>query len=229
MESTLRFKRTFFPPGVRAEYTLELHSPTPFLPLLVDAALREIIAPLILNKKSISNLKGRDRVNVLNAGLAPRYQPSGDEFFYVAGEIVSSPRASGGQEFSVAINSTFLPSEVSEMLHAPELIWRGLPKEVPLMKLGRIIPVRINKFRLGFDVFHQRRVSSLMGAVPTVTQTILLEADQHRCDISIVAEDLKSRTQEILKRDELFARISRSIEAAFGLNIQQDYESKARS
>jgi hypothetical protein len=66
-----------------------------------------------------------------------------------------------------------------------------------------------------------------MGSVPTVTQTVLLESDERRCDISIVAEDLKSRAQEILKREELFDRFSRTVEAAFGVSIKQDYESKA--
>lgn len=189
--------------------------------------MHELIAPLLLGKKQVSNMKGRDQRNLMAVGTPPRFLPSADEFLFVYGKIVGAPRDVEGQDFSVEVTSTFLPSEYKEMLHAPELKVKGLPESAVVEKIGRVIPLRIQRFRMGFDIFQASLSSSFFGSVPTVTQTLLVEADERRCDVSINADGLKSRDQLPLTQDQIFERLGVALRKVFQFDLAADYQNAA--
>ncbi len=228
-QSALEIQRTWLPLGFCAEYRLQFHPEKLYLPLLADALLHHIVGPVILSRQEISTMKGRDRLNLIDASIPTGLQPAADEFFFAAGAITHSPRSRNPQEqFCLAVESKFLPSSYSGMAHAAEIRRQQFPADVDILKLGRLIPVHLQVLRLGIDIFKPRFFSSLFGLVPTVSQTVLLEASENSCIMKINADGLAHRTELPLGLDRLFERLSTALEAVFAFNALEDYQSKLR-
>jgi hypothetical protein len=227
MKSSLSSKRCFLPPGYRIEFRASIEMQSVYLPELVDAGFRELLGPLVLDQEPIVNLKGRDQRNVIDLNMPATIAPSSDEFCFVGGSICRSPRDPKGHDFSVALNSKFIANEESHhMLHVCEIERRVLPDWVDVKRIGRLPGLCIKVFRLGIDVFDSRYLSSLIGLVPTVSQTLLVEATPAKCEISVIAEGLKSKSDTPLQRSELWDRLQRILLRGLHYELQADYNEK---
>lgn len=224
MTSSLLAKKSFLPPGYRIEYRAAIESRNTYLPKLVDASFRELIEPLVLKCAPIVNLKGRDQMNLINREIAVSLMPNADEFCFASGIITKLPKSDKGQEFSIAVNSKFVANEETpHMLHLAQVERHAFPESVPVETVGRIPAVRLKLFRLGFDIFESRFLSSLIGTVPTVWQTLLVEADERKCEVSVVAEGLKSKHEFPLQKSEIWQRLQTVLSVALGFNLESDY------
>lgn len=230
MNSSLQIKRTFLPPGYRHEYRATIESKNTYLPKLVDASFRRLIEPLVLKCAPIVNMKGRDQRNLISQNIPVSAMPNADEFCFAAGIITKSPKAEKGQEFSIAVNSKFIANEESHhMLHVAAVDRHSFPADVPVEFVGRLPAVRLKFFRLGFDLFETRFLSSLIGLVPTVTQTLLIEADEKKCELSIIAEGLKKESALPLQRAEMWSTLGEILTNCLGFDFRADYTSKTKA
>jgi hypothetical protein len=225
--SSLDAKKKLFPPGVRVEYRAMIESKAMYLPNLVDLAVKELISPSVLTGNPIIDLKGRDQRNLIDDSGFSAMAPTGDEFCFIGGKIgLRSPRDLQ-ESFSLSLLSRYVESpDNAHIAHVCEIDRRNLPEFVPIEKIGRAVPLHIQVFRLGFDVFQRRFMSSFLGTVPTATQTLLLEADEKKCLISIIADGLKSKADPVLQKAELGARLQRVVKKALGFDFESDYRSK---
>ena len=229
MNSSLQVKRTFLPPGYRAEYHAVIECPHIYLPKLIDASFRQLIDPLVLRRTPIVNLKGRDQRNLIESNIPVTFLPTADEFCFAAGMITKSPKADKGQEFTIAVNSKFIANEKTvHMLHIGDVERHGFPADVLVESVGRLPALHIKTFRLGFDIFETRFLSSLIGLVPTVSQTLLVEADEKKCVLRIVAEGLKSKAEIPLQRDDIWKRLESILSESLRFELDTDYQKQLK-
>ncbi|MBN8549319.1 MAG: hypothetical protein J0M12_08405 [Deltaproteobacteria bacterium] len=226
MNSSLVTKCAYLPLGYRCEYRATLTSKEVYLPDFIDSTLRSLVECLVLKTSPIVNLKGRDQRNLIDPNIPATLLPSADEFCFIGGEITSSPKTPG-QEFAVAVNSKFIANEKSHhMLHVCEIERRSFPADIKIEDIGRLPALHIKHFRLGFDIFESRFLSSLIGLIPTVSQTLLVEATEQSCEISISAEGLKKRQELPLQRHEIWDRLRNALLDTLHFDIEADYRSK---
>lgn len=225
IESELSVRRTLLPFGFHSVYRADILAQQIYLPQLVDAAIREIVAPLVLGREKLVDFKGRDRQNLIDRSIPAQMYPRADELFFVAGSIVSSPLAKkSAGDFQVAVESMYVPSPDNHMLHSPQVRREGLPADIALTVLGRLIPVRLRYFRLGFDLYKPRFLSSTIGLVSLVTQTLLIEADEKNCIVSVDATGLRRKDETPLQAYELGQCLQRVLQHVFQFDFRGDYQ-----
>lgn len=230
MSSTLQLKRSYLPLGYKSDYHALIKASGIFLPILVDLSLKALVEYVLQKSDPLIDLKGRDQRNLIDPNIPATLLPTADEFCFVAGAITKSPKAAAdGRDFSIAVNSGFIANEKDHhMLHVPSIERRDFPADVRLETIGRLPGVHIQRFRLGFDIFESRFLSSLIGLVPTVSQTLLLEADEQKCEISIVAEGMRIRNEQPLQRLEIWERIRMAVLQALDFDVESDYQSQVQ-
>lgn len=200
---------------------------------LVFRCLNELLPSAALQGGEISDLKGRDFQSVIDPGIPPEYMPVGEELAFAAGRVYldpddlvkGAPKSGGGEPWELRLSSTFKEfSGTHHITHRSSLARRGeLPQFVALADIATAVPVRLERFRLGLELFQSRFLYGMLGYTPTVSQSLLIEADEKRIFLKIFAEALKAPDVRPLQADGLFEKLSAILRDELGFDLEKEY------
>jgi hypothetical protein len=191
MKSSLSIRRTFIPFGYSSEYGASCDLQALQLPDLAASILSNLFEPSLFSGSAIDDLKGRDPEVLIDSSISARLKPQGFELIFISGKrftIMVQP----DQNFTLSVLTPFDSFEGSRHIrHKIETVRVELPGWMLPIEAVRAFPLEIDCFRIGLDLF-EPKFGSILGVTPTVTETLLIEADQQVCKLKISA-DMKNR------------------------------------
>lgn len=232
IHSSLKLSRSLLPWGVRAEYRVEAAlSPSAFVQLVCGAA--ELIPEQALDGKPLRDLKGREPGSLGEAAL------SGDELFFASGTIYTGThsthpqgmRALVGEPFYLRITSKFIEFDgPAHIVYSPAIVLgEDVPSLLPaaeyVREIGRLVPLALDRVRLGVELFSGSFAGSMFGFSPAVTESLYLELTPGAAKLSIDAA-LKRSADLPLSREGYFERADRVFQAACGFSMIKDFREK---
>ena len=204
MNHTLDIRRNFLFGGYKLEYSARYPVQRNSLPILIDGYFSRVY-PVLVGADvhpELFDYKGRNPPDLL---LPIASRPERDELFLLQGSAPTAAQKNGftWEEFEIAGLSLFERFEGSHhIVHGVSIARSGaLPGWVPLRLLGRVAPVRPSCFRFGIEHFRSSMFSASFGYTPTVSETILVDADSREVALRLVLET------KGLKRDAVYERI----------------------
>jgi hypothetical protein len=240
LSSTLSLKKNWLLRSFALQYDLSISLGSFHLSLLVDGALTQL-GSLILPSKVITdsatsravlkNLKGRDQSNLIDSAIPSFELPTTNELFFLSGLTFHQSDAETAPEelpFCWRISTPFLGfSGENAIEHALHLERRGeIPAEIPFGQLGRIFPLQPLRFRAGFDLYGHSRLGAWFAGTPSVTQTLLLEADEKILKLRISAEELRAPGSELLSSGSLFSNLCKLLKELADFDLESDLRNK---
>ncbi|MBX7136485.1 MAG: hypothetical protein K1X83_00775 [Oligoflexia bacterium] len=227
MPSEVTVKRAFLTRTLTVDYLVNAAITAANVPELYCACF-----DLLPRKQAqlVQDTKGIDSGAVIHPQLTPAPQAGREELLWVKGQI--DPDLKGGRDyhtdFSALVCSAF--SEFSGSHHINYTISeerdRGLPDYVPLLQLGRIIPLQVEAFRLGLEFFGSSYITAMMGYVPEVVETMILEVTTSQLALHTYSEGLSAKTVDPLKHGQIFERLNGALSSIVGFDLLADFRAK---
>ena len=235
MKSSLSIRRTYIPFGYSSEYELRCELQPWQLPNFAFAVLSNFLDPAFLLRSTIEDLKGRDPELLIDPSISTNLRPRGFELIFMAGKRFSmmgdDPQTAVVQEdenFSFSVLTPFSSFEGSRHIkHSMDISRVGLPDWILAHEIARAFPLDIDCFRIGLDLF-EPKFGSILGITPTVTQTLLIDADSTSCNLKIMS-DTKDRDMLPFARDEYLKKLDRVFSEIFSIGLIDDYRAKLKS
>ncbi len=229
--SKLDVRRQWLGGGYSLAYEISAPLTPPLLSDLIDRCIRSLIPQDFFQRKTAINVKGRDALNMIDPAIPEQEKPTADEILFLSGDVPLAS-ASGESEshfLKFRINSRFHSFEGNhEILHSAVAERHGdYAHDIPFQYLGRIFPFRPNRFRLGLDFFKGRFLSGLVGIAPTVTETLLLEADSTNFLFRLSAEHARHRDTPPAQTMNTFQSLDGILQTVLGFSCLQDFRLKA--
>jgi hypothetical protein len=237
--STLQIDRSWLLRRFSLQYDLTLPLEPSDLSLLIDGVLSRLGGQILPRldgdvpgtSLSVRNIKGRDRNNFIAAALSPDESSVNNELFFISGVTfhqVEEGDTPETQPFTWRISTPFRAFVAGGGIeHALEFERIGeVPLEIPFSQLGRIFPLRPLRFRCGLDVYSKSRLAGWFGGTPTVTQTLLIEADEKSLQLRITAEELSSADEALLGAFSIFANLCILLRDVAGFDLAGDLKKR---
>lgn len=232
LSSTLSITRSFLTLSWNHEYNLSIPVPKYSLPCFLDALLQNLLAPILKeNGDLLRDLKGIDPT--LSRLLPEHPSAVGDELLFVQGSIVEmdSTKRKITSPFVATIATSFDSFEGQRhIIHRVKRTVSGsLPESYPILHLGRAVPVAVEYFRIGIDLFRTFSISSSLGFAPSVTETLQVEGREGELLVRISAERLRKKDQLPLGEHEILLHLDTALRAAGEFSIINDLTSRVRN
>jgi hypothetical protein len=235
MKSSLSIRRTFIPFGYSSEYGASCDLQALQLPDLAASILSNLFEPSLFSGSAIDDLKGRDPEVLIDSSISARLKPQGFELIFISGKrftiMGDDPQTAlvqPDQNFTLSVLTPFDSFEGSRHIrHKIETVRVELPGWMLPIEAVRAFPLEIDCFRIGLDLF-EPKFGSILGVTPTVTETLLIEADQQVCKLKISA-DMKNRGQLPLTKNQRLEKLDRVFNKIFSVSLLEDYQAKLKS
>ena len=211
-------QRTWLPFGFASEVIIEGIVKKFRLPEIIDASL-SIFWPRL--GAELVDLKGCD------AARGQLFPSANNELMLIRGVVPLENAQNEG--FSLNVVTPFKAFNGSHhVIHAVESRLVGeLLRGVPIEKLGRVFPLRIQEFRFGIERFKSRRMFSMLGFVPTVCDGFNLEARDQKIRLTIFC-DLQARPDlELFEGSWIGAAIEQLSRVIFGTSWAEQAKIKS--
>ena len=209
------------------------------LPNLVQSAVELLVAPHILRHNSASVLtdrKGRDFNSALEIELGKHLMADAEELLLVSGAVElplsqnpAENEALEAQPFKLTLATKFFdfcgPHHIRHTLL--EQRSEALPDFVPLLKIGTVIPINLDYFRIGMEFFESKLISAMFGFAPSVSQGFLLECNHETLLLKISAESLKNKASLPLQRSGTFEALRQLLKQRCDFDLLNDYQGRA--
>ena len=145
---------------------------------------------------------------------SPSLAPRGQELCFIGGVIATgdAPTAVTLDDFWASVTSSFERFDSPHIIHtlsysrAP-----SLPATVPFAALGRAFPIRVTLLRFGFEGFRSRRVTSMLGAAPTIDESFAIEADESQIVLQIKGERVPRANISPLRNTALWNEVQQHL------------------
>jgi hypothetical protein len=216
------------------EYQISLPLPAFALGRLADLIVRELIPTSVWKSDFLSDFKGRDALDLIGNDWNPEEKPDGDELLYLNGKWFAAEPAEEGardklktHQFEFRIGTPFHAFlEENHIQFRKEESRKNAPEGVPGWALGSAIPIELDKLRFGMNIYQPHSQTSIFGTSATVTEALLIEADQNVMALKITVENPE---RPPLRRFDTFNRLGGILGRVFNFNLAQDYSIKIQS
>jgi hypothetical protein len=230
--STLTQRRSFMPWGIRTVYRLDLPlSPSAFCALA--AALPALLPEEVYSGKPLRDLKGREPASL------PDPTQAGDELFFAAGTVYTGTKSERpaaardllGEPFQLRALSKFVEFDgPNHIVYSPAVaLSDGMPHlmgaEGYLRDIGSLVPLVLEKVRLGLEFFSGSFAGSMFGFSPAVTETVRVELEPGNASVLIDAVQ-KSAAEPPLARGGYFEKLSDLLRKSCSFNLGDDFRGK---
>jgi hypothetical protein len=172
----------------------------------------------------LSNLKGRERSEAAFKGVPP---PQDGEVLSIGGTIATSGGKNGftWSPFRFSCLTRFVRFEGNDqIIHAPELFKsESIPQWFPWRLLGAAAPIKIEYLRLGFENFSSRFSIARFGAVPVVSDTLLIDANQESLNVSLSTQQPRWQPCNPFSTLPLFKQVSLAVEKVCGSSPSEGF------
>ena len=210
-------QRTWLPFGFASEVIIEGIVKKFRLPEIIDASLHIFwprLGPELVDLKGCDSARGR------------YFSPLNNQLMQITGTI---PLESGKNEgFSLSFETPFKAfSGTHHVVHSlqPDLS-NELLNSVPIQKLGRIFPIKVEAYRFGIERFKSRRAFSMLGFVPTVCDGFNLEVRDQRIRLLLFSDNLKTANQELFEAGWFSLALNELSANIFGLPWEELLKNK---
>lgn len=194
-KSSGSIQRSIFPFGYKAVYSAELTLAPTFISVLYDRLLHSPEIKSVLTANPLENLKGRDPLQQLILESSPIQK---NELLLAEGTIFfidGHDQEPESQPFRYSLQTPYSGSRSGTVLHTIESHPSAvLPEDITVYQLGRIIPAELTFFRFGIQRFTNRVFSSLVGFVPAVSASLLIDCSSDLFLFQCSEEGLRSKT-----------------------------------
>lgn len=225
--SSLKLKRSaFLFSGYTSDYELQIELGPFSVPSIVDAATNEILAPIFSARDSlVEDLKGVDASSITSYFDASE-RPIGEEILFLSGQTFDEDGGSETQTFQIHVLSAFDSFKgSSHIVHRISTKRSGsIPSDLPMRVIGRVFPLKIERYRMGLEVFHSGSIAGLFGLSPSVTESFSIDGDEESLELKIHSESLKKRDDAPLGKLGLFNLIDNTFVKALGFSVRADYQ-----
>ncbi len=211
-------------------YTADYQETLPLTAITLSKIAHELLSvlhdavPQPGHPLEFSNLKGRERSETALSGVP---QPQEGEVLSIGGTIATSGTKSGFSwaPFRFSCVTRFLRFEGStQIIHAPDLFKSdSIPEWFPWWLLGAGAPIQIEYLRLGFENFSSRFSIARFGAVPVVSDTLLIDANQESLSISLSTQQPRWQPCNPFLKLPLFRQVSLAIEKVCGSSLSDSF------
>lgn len=87
-------------------------------------------------------------------------------------------------------------------------------------------PFQPRKLRFGLEIFKKSFSFLGIGAWPTVSERLLIEADSTSLKLRIYADSLKKKTSPLLSRDDIFSELCKLLRRTINFDLDQDLKAR---
>lgn len=230
MRAKFKRNRKFFPPGYSHDFEGEVELIPYSLPCLADALLNQFLPNTALANATLEDLKGADlQRRTITDGLGA------EELFFVSGNIpvdLSATYPNALKEpFSIGIYTNFDSfQDPHHIVHKSRTERSGsLPQDFPVDRIGRSVPLHLERLRLGMEFFESRFMTNFFGFSPVVQQVLQLEADTKKVKLIISVEWINEKHREALSRHATLPRLEKLLLPVTTSNVVEEYRQKLRS
>lgn len=236
MQSSLQLRRNLLFGGYSAEYNIseECTLNSEERQKFAWALLHEILPKDAAAGRNLRNIKGRDKLNLIDEAIVISDLPTADELFYVSGtarepleDSIEQDEEVDEKYFFYSINTQFLAFVGSNNIDQSIVIKKSGP--VPSTLEGSnyhfVESANIGTLRLGIDLF-SAHIFGFLGFTPEVTQTVLLELNGSELLFRISADRLKKKDEIPLQTDNFLDRLSKVFSDFFQFDLKADYISR---
>lgn len=227
MHGALSFSRRLIPWGFDCRIELSIDAPKDGLGTVCDSAIHQLLPAGALHSEAITDIKGRDAQQILDASAPASLLPKGEELFFVAGrtatpeeELPAVTPEKLTEPFAFTISSAFEGFiGAHHIVHRTALERRGACADfIDVQRVGRIWPLVIDRFRLGLQLFRSRRTLAF-GYAPSAERTVLIDADQTAIRILIEIERLNSKDLAAVLSDDIVRTVDSIVQRACGEDL----------
>ncbi len=170
------------------------------------------------------NLKGREHADSVLAGPP---HPVDGEVLSLGGSIATGSERGefSWSPFRFSCVTHFKRFEGNnQIVHSPELhTTDSVPEWLPWWLLGAAAPLKIEYLRVGFENFSSRFSVARFGAVPVVSDTLLLDATQESLSVSLTTQQPRWQSSNPFEKLPLFKQVSLAIEKVCGLSPSESF------
>lgn len=214
--------------GILSPRTTELRLTIKFEQSLIPH-VAQMVVELVANflpksAASLVNIKGRDAgEHLFSADLAAQ-RPQQDEMLYLAGDIFNDDKGIDREPVSFSLISKF-KSFTADNGIAFELENRrtgDMPEDMTARLLTRAFPIELKCVRAGLQFFKPRRVP-LLGVSPAVVETILVEAADGLCCLSLSGQIRSGHGDAFPLSSAGYQAASEFLSRAFALSLDENW------
>jgi hypothetical protein len=218
--------------GYAAELTIKKNISTTTLSEITERILFNLKEKLATHGefKELKDIKGREphEESLLNSVL----KPSGEELLLVAGQIATESRDGdfNWEPFQVACHTEFNRFEdPRSIVHSAKVSGSTiLPDWLPWWLLGTVAPLKLEHLRLGLELFTSRFVLTRLSLTPTVSETILIEADQKNIAIKLRTERPYWKPCNPFRDIRLLRGLSDCLGDLLGVSLEESFSREIR-
>lgn len=199
--------------------------------------LREILSGLssVLNSylqpdSIIKNLKGRDRLNIINTDLNLPF-----EHELLACDFNWNPKDFGierDEAVSEISSSFFLLSPFdhfagNEIFHkVNQTIVGEAPPDISLSLLLSDSRLKLKSLRLGVDTFSQSSFANWFVSTPVVLESIIIETTVAEIALKVQSDGHKSKNEGLYNYTDLITKLLAQVRSLFDVDLESDIRSK---